>query len=120
MVEAAERGDFAAARAEHKRLMRLMLVNFVESNPIPVKSAMAMLGLLDEHYRLPMVAAERRQPLEHRRSARRARAGRASHSDRVRSGALGWGRAPCSYQFSGISLPFGDTGCDDVVACTRA
>ena len=55
MVEAAERGDFEAARAEHKRLMRLMLVNFVESNPIPVKSAMAMLGLLEENYRLPMV-----------------------------------------------------------------
>ena len=55
MVEAAERGDFAAARAEHQRLMRLMLVNFVESNPIPVKAAMAMLGLLEESYRLPMV-----------------------------------------------------------------
>jgi 4-hydroxy-tetrahydrodipicolinate synthase len=55
MVEAAERGDFAAARTEHQRLMRLMLVNFVESNPIPVKCAMAMLGLLEESYRLPMV-----------------------------------------------------------------
>jgi 4-hydroxy-tetrahydrodipicolinate synthase len=55
MVEAAERDDFAAARSEHRRLMRLMLVNFVESNPIPVKSAMAMLGLLEENYRLPMV-----------------------------------------------------------------
>jgi 4-hydroxy-tetrahydrodipicolinate synthase len=55
MVAAAERSDFAAARAEHTRLTRLMLVNFVESNPIPVKSAMAMLGLLEETYRLPMV-----------------------------------------------------------------
>jgi 4-hydroxy-tetrahydrodipicolinate synthase len=55
MVDAAERGDFAAARADHQRLMRFMLVNFVESNPIPVKSAMAMLGLLEETYRLPMV-----------------------------------------------------------------
>jgi 4-hydroxy-tetrahydrodipicolinate synthase len=55
MVEAAERGDFAAARAAHTKLMRLMLVNFVESNPIPVKAAMAMLGLLEERYRLPMV-----------------------------------------------------------------
>jgi 4-hydroxy-tetrahydrodipicolinate synthase len=55
MVEAAERDDFATARREHRRLMRLMLVNFVESNPIPVKSAMAMLGLLEENYRLPMV-----------------------------------------------------------------
>ncbi len=54
MVEAAERGDYQTARAEHQRLMRLMLVNFVESNPIPVKAAMAMLGLLEESYRLPM------------------------------------------------------------------
>ena len=32
-----------------------MLVNFIESNPIPVKSAMAAMGLLEEVYRLPMV-----------------------------------------------------------------
>ncbi len=55
MVEAAERGDFAAARKIHASLMPLMLVNFVESNPIPVKAAMAAMGLLDETYRLPMV-----------------------------------------------------------------
>jgi 4-hydroxy-tetrahydrodipicolinate synthase len=55
MVELGERGDFAAARALHNRLMPLLLVNFIESNPIPVKSAMASLGLLDEVYRLPMV-----------------------------------------------------------------
>ena len=55
MVEAAERGDFAAARSIHATLLPLMLVNFVESNPIPVKAAMAAMGLLDESYRLPMV-----------------------------------------------------------------
>lgn len=55
MVELAERGDFAAARALHQRLLPLMQVNFIESNPIPVKSAMATLGLLEEVYRLPMV-----------------------------------------------------------------
>ena len=56
MVEAALRGDFAAARAVHNRIMPLMQVNFVESNPVPVKSAMAAMGLLDEVYRLPMCA----------------------------------------------------------------
>jgi 4-hydroxy-tetrahydrodipicolinate synthase len=56
MVEAAERGDFAAARKLHAALLPLMLVNFVESNPIPVKAAMAAMGLLDEVFRLPMVA----------------------------------------------------------------
>ena len=55
MVEAAERNDFAAARQIHDELLPLMLVNFIESNPIPVKSAMAAMGLLDEVYRLPMV-----------------------------------------------------------------
>jgi 4-hydroxy-tetrahydrodipicolinate synthase len=55
LVEAAEGGDFAAARALHQRLLPLMLVNFIESNPIPVKSAMACMGLLEEVYRLPMV-----------------------------------------------------------------
>ncbi len=55
MVEAAERNDFAAARAIHSRLLPLMLANFAESNPIPVKAAMAQMGLIEESYRLPMV-----------------------------------------------------------------
>jgi 4-hydroxy-tetrahydrodipicolinate synthase len=55
MVEAAERGDFVAARTIHASLLPLMLINFVESNPIPVKAAMAAMGLLEEAYRLPMV-----------------------------------------------------------------
>jgi len=54
MVEAAERNDFRAARAVHARILPLMQINFVESNPVPVKAAMASMGLLDEHYRLPM------------------------------------------------------------------
>jgi 4-hydroxy-tetrahydrodipicolinate synthase len=65
MVEAAERGDFAAARSIHTRILPLMLGNFIEANPIPVKSAMAAMGLIDEHYRLPMCPpkAESRQKL---------------------------------------------------------
>jgi 4-hydroxy-tetrahydrodipicolinate synthase len=54
MVEAAERGDFEAARAIHTRILPLMQINFVESNPVPVKAAMAAMGLLEEAYRLPM------------------------------------------------------------------
>jgi 4-hydroxy-tetrahydrodipicolinate synthase len=56
MIEAAERNDFPAARALHHRMMPLMLANFVESNPGPVKAAMAAMGLLEEVYRLPLVA----------------------------------------------------------------
>lgn len=55
MVEHAEQNDFAAARRMHAELLPLMTINFIESNPIPVKSAMAALGLLEEVYRLPMV-----------------------------------------------------------------
>lgn len=55
MVEAAEHNDWAAARALHHRLLPLLLVNFVESNPGPVKFAMAAMGLCEEVYRLPMV-----------------------------------------------------------------
>ena len=54
MVEAAERGDYAAARTVHRRIFPLMQVNFVEANPVPVKAAMAAMGLLEEAYRLPM------------------------------------------------------------------
>ena len=56
MVEAAERNDFAAARAVHARILPLMQINFVEANPVPVKAAMAAMGLLEEVYRLPMVS----------------------------------------------------------------
>ena len=48
-------GDFAAARALQRQFLPLMEVNFVESNPIPVKAAMGLMGLLDPVYRLPMV-----------------------------------------------------------------
>ena len=65
LVEAAEANDFAFARELHSRLLPLMLANFAESNPIPVKAAMAQMGLLEESYRLPMVPprAETREKL---------------------------------------------------------
>jgi 4-hydroxy-tetrahydrodipicolinate synthase len=56
MVEAAERGDYATARAIHTRILPLMLGNFIESSPGPVKYAMAAMGLCEQVYRLPMVS----------------------------------------------------------------
>jgi 4-hydroxy-tetrahydrodipicolinate synthase len=56
MIEAAERGDFAAARQMHHFLVPLMLGNFIESNPGPVKYAMSVMGLCEESYRLPVVS----------------------------------------------------------------
>ncbi len=55
MVELAEAGDFAGARRLHHELLPLMQINFIESSPIPVKAAMAMMGLVEEVYRLPLV-----------------------------------------------------------------
>jgi 4-hydroxy-tetrahydrodipicolinate synthase len=55
MVELAEADHFADARWIHASLMQFLTVNFVEANPIPIKAAMAMMGLLEENYRLPMV-----------------------------------------------------------------
>ena len=48
------KGDFAGARAVQRKYLPLMEINFVESNPIPVKAALGLMGLLDPVYRLPM------------------------------------------------------------------
>src|SRR5262249_54798540 len=48
-------GDFQSARRLQRQFLPLMEVNFIESNPIPVKAAMGLMGLLDAVYRLPMV-----------------------------------------------------------------
>jgi 4-hydroxy-tetrahydrodipicolinate synthase len=56
LVEAAERGDFKEARQIHQKILPLMLGNFVESNPGPVKFSMAAMGLCEDVFRLPMVS----------------------------------------------------------------
>ena len=55
MIELSETGDFAGARRLHRWLLPLLQVNFIEANPIPVKAAMAAMGLIEEAYRLPLV-----------------------------------------------------------------
>ena len=54
LAQACLRGDFETARRIQARYLPLMNINFVESNPIPVKAAMALMGLLEPVYRLPM------------------------------------------------------------------
>jgi len=56
LTQLAMAGDFAGARALQRRWLPLMEVNFVESNPIPIKAAMAMMGLLEPAWRLPLCA----------------------------------------------------------------
>ena len=55
MTELALDGNWTEARALHYRLLPLMEINFIESSPGPVKAAMAMMGLLEENFRLPLV-----------------------------------------------------------------
>ena len=55
LIHAALEGKWDLAREIHYRLFPLMRANFIESNPIPVKGAMALMGLIEESYRLPMV-----------------------------------------------------------------
>jgi len=54
LVQRALANDFAGAREIQRKYFPLMEVNFVESNPIPVKAAMALMGLLDPIFRLPL------------------------------------------------------------------
>jgi 4-hydroxy-tetrahydrodipicolinate synthase len=55
IAKLANANDFAAARALHDRWFPLMEINFIETNPIPVKSALALMGLCEPVFRLPMV-----------------------------------------------------------------
>ena len=66
MVSLCNRGDFPSARRIHFRLWPLMQALFLESNPIPVKAALAALGLIHPVYRLPLVPmkAENQAKLE--------------------------------------------------------
>ncbi|MBR2633907.1 MAG: 4-hydroxy-tetrahydrodipicolinate synthase [Lentisphaeria bacterium] len=54
MVQLALDGDFVAARKIHAKYYRLFCDLFIESNPIPVKAAMEMLGMGKAEYRLPL------------------------------------------------------------------
>ena len=55
MTELALDGNWTEARALHYRILPLLEINFIESSPGPVKAAMAMMGLLEENFRLPLV-----------------------------------------------------------------
>ena len=55
MTNLALEGNWDEARELHYRILPLMEVNFIESSPGPVKAAMAVMGLLEENFRLPLV-----------------------------------------------------------------
>src|SRR5207249_696530 len=55
MTQAALDGDWTKARRLHRKYLPLMQANFIESNPMPVKAVLAMMGRIQEVYRPPMV-----------------------------------------------------------------
>jgi 4-hydroxy-tetrahydrodipicolinate synthase len=55
IIDAALEGNLAKAKELHYKLLPLMNVNFIESNPIPAKAVLAMMGVIEENYRLPLV-----------------------------------------------------------------
>jgi 4-hydroxy-tetrahydrodipicolinate synthase len=59
MTRAALANDWDTARALQKKYLGLMQVNFIESNPLPVKAALAMMGKIQEVYRLPLLPMRR-------------------------------------------------------------
>jgi 4-hydroxy-tetrahydrodipicolinate synthase len=58
MVRLALEGEWNEARALHYRLLPLMELNFIESSPGPVKAGLAMMNLIGENYRLPVVPVQ--------------------------------------------------------------
>ncbi len=66
MTQAALNGDWETARKLERKYLALMQANFIESNPMPVKAVLAMMGKMEENYRLPMVRmkADTRAKLE--------------------------------------------------------
>jgi 4-hydroxy-tetrahydrodipicolinate synthase len=59
MTRAALNNDWTTARSIHRKYLPLMQANFIESNPLPVKAALAMMGRLEEVYRLPLLPMRR-------------------------------------------------------------
>ena len=59
MTRAALNNDWTAARTIHRKFFPLMLANFIESSPLPVKAVLAMMGKIEEVYRLPLLPMRR-------------------------------------------------------------
>ena len=59
MTRAALNNDWNTARTIHRKYLPLMQANFIESNPLPVKAVLAMMGKLEEIYRLPLLPMRR-------------------------------------------------------------
>src|ERR1700689_3647733 len=59
MTRAALDNDWTTARSIHRKYLPLMQANFIESSPLPVKAVLAMMGRIEENYRLPLLPMRR-------------------------------------------------------------
>jgi 4-hydroxy-tetrahydrodipicolinate synthase len=59
MTRAALNNDWEKARHLHRKYLTLMQTNFIESSPLPVKAVLAMMGKIEEVYRLPLLPMRR-------------------------------------------------------------
>ncbi len=59
MTRAALNNDWTTARSIHRKYLALMQANFIESSPLPVKAVLAMMGKIEENYRLPLLPMRR-------------------------------------------------------------
>ncbi|UZJ40847.1 4-hydroxy-tetrahydrodipicolinate synthase [Prosthecochloris sp. SCSIO W1101] len=58
LVTLMREGNLEEARTINNRLRRLFSLNFIESNPVPVKYSLSLMGMIEEIYRLPLVALQ--------------------------------------------------------------
>ncbi|MEI6756734.1 MAG: 4-hydroxy-tetrahydrodipicolinate synthase [Chlorobium sp.] len=71
LVEAVKQGNLEEARSINRTCRNLFKLNFIESNPVPVKYALSRMGMIEENYRLPLVplSAKHKQLIDHELTA---------------------------------------------------
>jgi 4-hydroxy-tetrahydrodipicolinate synthase len=55
LIDAMKAGNLEEARAINRKYRKLFRLNFIDSNPVPVKYALSLMGMVEEVYRLPLV-----------------------------------------------------------------
>ena len=82
MTRAALNNDWNGARQIFRKFLPLMQANFIESSPMPVKAVLAMMGRIEEAYRLPMVPGAARHAIQAAKDRGRCRTDRQNRSRR--------------------------------------
>jgi hypothetical protein len=119
MVDAALGADWVRARELHYRLLPLMRANFLESNPIPVKTALELMGRGKAHFRAPALRAVAGSTCR-RSSARSSRPGSSWPPPRRRSAPGERGSGPVSALYASVTVKHRDSSIDAATALEDA